>query len=148
MRTMFLGVLPNLECDTGGATNARLYNPSASAKPIEMWSKGPGNGGAHLSSGSLAVHNIIGQSPATAGSTYYHSVLGYAASVPLYTSSGTVNLEFDLGSTAGLPDGYLVLVHNKGGATVNLQRGGVTFATLAANTNRWTQWSEDFGAWL
>lgn len=148
MRTMFIGIVPDLRCDTGGATNARLYNPGNSRKPMQVFTKSVGDGGTHLSSGSLALHNVVGQSPATAGTTYYHSILGYASSVPLFTTSGTVTLEFDLGSTAGLPDGYLVLVHNRGGATVNLQRGGVTFATMAANTQRWVQWSEDFALWL
>ena len=148
MRTMFTGIIPDLRCDLGGAANARLYDPTFSRKPMEVFSKAVGDGGTHMSIGSVAIHNIVGQSPAVAGTTYYHSVLGYAASVPLFTSSGTVNLEFDLGSAAGLPDGYLVLVHNKGAGSVACQRGGATFATLAANTQRWVQWTSDLGQWL
>lgn len=149
LRTLFTGVIPaleNIEWPEGNA-NCRLHTTGNT--PIRMRPLFSADS-SMMEAGHFRETSVQVVSPASAGTTYYHSVLGYASTVVMSTTSGTVTLELNKGSTAALGDNFHLVVINKGAGTLNVTRAtlGTTIVSLAANTKTWLRWSTLFDDWL
>lgn len=149
LRTLFTGVLPALETIEWPEGNANCRLCAISSTPIRMRPL-YGADSSMVEAGHFRETSVALVSPATGGTTYYHSVLGYASTVVLGTSSGTSSLELNKGSTAKLGENFHLVVINRGSGTVNVIRAtfGTTIATVAANSKTWLRWSDLFDDWL
>lgn len=150
MRTMFIGRPPTEDrSSTGGAANARLWNPAA-AKPLVIKGTGPGGGSVNatnLSVGTINTSHIWVSNPASA--TEYHSLAGYAGVWALFTS-GATDVLLDSGATANLGNGFRLLIINRGSGTISVRNslGAGLIGTIPANSRATFVWAGDFGLWL